>query len=310
MELSRLEAMITTTSVARPSDTETEESRAQPSSGPADGRFSAVAEAGNMDPHPSRPGSLRELGQEGPTVKNSGIEFTSQRTPSDKDRKGFTNEITLQRARQKAVTTRNESNFHIASTDIRSSMDKPEDESPTGEVNKVSDLYAKFSKDLELHQSKSTAIEFDGAVIHRILRQSLARVYPPEVVRYISLRQVTTLCEDHMDFLDRRPNVQLPVVGKMKDRSYVDSGSRATTHSSMLELRGQVAELRKSIKASRDQCIRAGYALSELDTLLCPPGLDNHSFKTPTDRASRKPEINSGDESSSIYSEDFYSPAE
>ena len=75
----------------------------------------------------------------------------------------------------------------------------------------------------------------------------------------------------------------------------------------MVELRDRLVELRKAIRASREQCIQAGYTLSELDKLLSPSGTSRY---TPADLLSRSPEIASGDDSSSVNSEDFHSPVE
>ena len=290
-ELSRLETMITSNSSTHPSGPSgvvSEEFQGHPDSSPT------------VSPLPGR-------GQESPTTKGSDNEHASQRVSTLESRSGRVSRAQSQGTRRIAAGNRIETDVHKPSKDDRTSTAVTHDESPTGEVNKASDLYAEFSKKLEPHRNESSAITIDSAAVHHVLRQSLATIYPPEVVKYISLRQVTTLCEDHIDFLDRRPSVLLSAVGIMKERADIDSNTRAAARSSMVELRDRLIELRKAIKVSREQCIQAGYTLSELDKLLSPPGTGSYS---PAGRPPRKPEMDSGDDSSSIHSEDFHSPAE
>ena len=302
-ELSRLETMITHAGNAHKNEVEVEESQTKTISNPTERRFAVGAEAESGDSYLSVPKPVAEHGMESSTTGASEAKVTSHSDPLNEARNGLIS--TTQR--KTAGENRTETNSHRPSTSDRSSMSKADDQSPAGEINKVSDLYAEFSKKLEPCRDESSASEIDTVAIHDVLRQSLASIYPPEVVKYISLRQVITLCEDHIDFLDRRPSVQKPAAGKTKERSYVNYGARTTARPSMVELRDRIKELQKAIKVSREQCIRAGYTLLELDKLLFPAGTG--SFPS-SDRLPPRSEIASGDDSSSIYSEDFHSPAE
>lgn len=303
-ELSRLEAIISNTSHAHPSGVETGESQNDPDSSPTLRQYSAVAEAESGGLHSPVPGPLLGNGHESPTTAGPSIKLATQGEPSNSARNEVIGRTELQRIGKMAAGHRVKTNPHIPSNNNGNSMGVIHEESPTEEVNKVSDLYAEFSKNLEPRQTESSAVEIDSAAIHDVLRQSLASIYPPEVVKYISLRQVATLCEDHMDFLDRKPSVQLSVVGNISD---VASMTRTAARPSIVELRGRLIELRKAIKVSRKQCTQAGYTLSELDKLLSPAGTGSYS---PAGQPPRKLEMDSGGDSSSIYSEDFYSPAE
>lgn len=95
--------------------------------------------------------------------------------------------------------------------------------------------------------------------------------------------------------------------GKMKEISYVNDGAPASARPSMINLRDRLIELRSAIKVSRKHCIQAGYSLSELDRLLSQPGSGS---RAPSDRQLMKPETYSGDDSSSVYSDDFHSTTE
>lgn len=306
-ELSRLEAMITNTSNTQPSGVETGEFENNLDFSPTVRQHSAVAEAGNGVSHPPVPGPLPGHDHESPTTTGPGIELATQGEPSALARNEVIGGAQLQRIGKVATGNRTETDLHIPSKDNGTSMGVIDDEAHTGEVNKVSDLYAEFSKNLEPRRTESSAVEIDSAAIHDVLRQSLASIYPPDVVKYISLRQVTTLCEDHMDFLDRKPSVQPSVLGNIRERSDVESVPRAAARPSMAELKVRLLELRKAIKVCRKQCIQAGYTLCELDKLLSPPGTGSYSLGY---RPPRKPEMDNGDDSSSIHSEDFHSPAE
>ena len=306
-ELSRLETMITRTSNAHTTEVGFEKTQLNAMSNPTERRSSVGAEAENGESYLSVPGPLSEHGMENSTTKASGIKVTSQDQPLNEARNGLISRTQSHRKGKAAVEDHIETDSHRPSMSNRSSMSKADDQTYAGEINKVSDLYAEFSKKLEPRRNESSASGIDTVAIHDALRQSLASIYPPEVVKYISLRQVITLCEDHMDFLDRRPSIQKTAAGKTKERSYVISSARATARPSMVELKDRLQELKKAIKVSREQCIRAGYTLLELDKLLYPAGTGSYP---PSDRLAPKPEITSGDDSSSIYSEDFHSPAE
>ena len=306
-ELSRLETMITRTSNAHTTEVGVEESQINKLSTPTERRFTVGAGVENGDSGLSVTDPLAQHSMESSTAKASGPKVTSQSDTLNEARIGPISRTQSQRKGKAAVEDRVEPDSHRPSMSNRSSMAKADDQSPAGEINKVSDLYAEFSKKLEPRRNESSASEIDTVAIHDVLRQSLASIYPPEVVKYISLRQVITLCEDHIDFLDRRPSVLKPAAGKTKERSYVDYDARATARPSMVELRDRLKELQKAIKLSREQCIRAGYTLLDLDKLLFPAGTG--SFPS-SDRLPPRLEIASGDDSSSVYSDDFHSPAE
>ena len=306
-ELSRLETMISRTSNAHAPEVELEESQTNTISGPTERLFTVDAEAEIENSYLSVPTTLTEHGMESATTQTSAVGVTSQDEPLDEAQNRHISKPQSHRNGEAAVQNRIETDSPGPTMSNRSSKGKVDDQTPAAEVNKVSDLYAEFSKKLEPRRNDSSAIGIDTVAIHDVLRQSLASIYPPEVVKYISLRQVITLCEDHIEFLDRRPSIQKSAAGKTNERSYVDISPRATARPSMVELRGRLIELRRAIKVSRDQCIRAGYMLSELDKLLFPAGTGRYP---PSDRLPPRPETASGDDSSSIYSEDFHSPAE
>lgn len=306
-ELSRLETMITRTGNAHNTEIEVEESQIKTMSNPTESQFAVSAEAETGDSYLSFPKPLAEHGTESSTTEASEAKVTSRSDPLNEARNGLISTTQTHHKAKAAGENGIVTDSHRPSTSSRSSMGKADDQSPAGEINKVSDLYAEFSKKLEPRRNEASASEIDTVAIHDVLRQSLASIYPPEVVKYISLRQVITLCEDHIDFLDRRPSVQRPAAGKTQERSYLSYNARASARPSMVELRDRLKELQKAIKVSREQCIRAGYTLLELDKLLFPAGTG--SFPS-SDQLPPRLEIASGDDSSSIYSEDFHSPAE
>ena len=312
-ELSRLEAMITRASNAQSPATETRELPERPSSGCNEQRISAAAEAEDRGSHLSIPSTQPNNGGESSTTRDASIEFTSKNIDPNEAQERFNSSNKSHRTGEMAVEPRIETDDHIPSAEYLLFMDEaneikaPSTAGPTGLENKSSYLYAQFSKKSEPRQHESPTTEIDGAAIHETMRQSLASIYPGEIVKYVYLRQVTTLCEDHIDLLDRRPGIQSLATGKLKDTNYVDQSTPFSARPAMVKLRGRLIELRKAIKVSQQQCVHSGYSLSELDKLLSPPGSGSYA---PARRLPRMSVVESGDDSSSIYSEDFHSPAE
>lgn len=301
-ELSRLEAMITSASVTHLPEIETRNSHARRGSNSTERRVSAVEEGGDRGPN---------LAISGPLPEHNGGSSTT--APLDEIRKSLDRSSQPQRTGEMAVEDFVQHDYHITSVDYRSFLDEPDDinnqymENLSEEGNKSSFLYAEFSKNSQPRQHESPESRIDRGAIHHVLRESLAVMYPPQVVEYISLRQVTTLCENHIDLLDKSPSVQMLAIGKMKEISYVNDGAPASARPSMINLRDRLIELRNAIKISRKRCIQAGYSLSELDRLLSQPGSGS---RAPSDRQLMKPETYSGDDSSSVYSDDFHSTTE
>lgn len=300
-ELSRLEAMITSTTVAHPSEIQTRNSHP---------RRGSIEEVGNPGSNLSGSGPLSGHSGESSTARGSGLAISPRQRSLDLPRKTVHRSSQSLRTREMAVDHCVKSDNRILSTDHHSLLDKPADiesqhvEDSSGEANNSSFLYAEFSKNPQPRQQESLDIDLDCGAIHRILKGSLASIYPPEVMEYVSLRQVTTLCENHIHLLDQRPSVQRSAIGKMRSTSYVDDGTPASARSTMIDLRNRLIGLRNAIRVSREQCIQAGYSLTELDKLLFPPGSGNY---VSADRTQPRPETDGGDDSSSVYSEDFHS---
>ena len=296
-ELSRLEAMITTASVTHPSETEIRDNHAIAGSSRTERRIS---------------GLLPGHGWESSTAKDSGINLAPQHGSSNGIQQSVDRSNQPQRTEDMAAEHFSQPDPR-QSTNYRPFLDKSKDvnnsctDNPSEGGNRSSFLYAEFSKTSQPRQHGTPRIELDCDAIHPLLRQSLESIYPPEVVRYVSLRQTTTLCEVHINLIDKKPIVEMSGVGKMKEISYVEHSTPSSARPSMINLRDQLIELKKAIKLSRAQCIGSGYSLSELDKLLSPPGSRSSA---PADRPSRTPELYSGDDSSSIYSEDYHSVME
>lgn len=318
-ELSRLEAMITSASVTHPSKTETGNSHARRGSSHTERGIPAVEEGGTRTSNLSLSDLLPEHSGNRSTARDSGIKLNSRQGSFNEARKSLELSSQSQRTREMAVEQCVQPAYQMSSADYRSFLDESDDMeswsmwnpategNPAAEGNRSSFLYAEFSKDSEPRQHESPAVGVDCGAIHRILRQSLASSYPPEVVDYVSLRQITSLCEDHIGLLDKKPKFKMSAIGKMKERSSVDDRVPASARQSMIDLKYRLIELHKAIKASREKCTQVGYSLSELDNLLLPPGSISCA---PINRPPSMPEIHSGDDSSSLYSEDFHSPAE
>ena len=277
-ELSRLEAMITTASVTQPSETEVGINHTGPGPSRTERQYGTVTDEISQYPYLSDSGPLPGHGRESATAKNSGIDLALQHDSTNGTQESLDRNSQAQRTEDMAGEHYIQPDSHEPSTNHRSSLEKSEDvnkrlmENPSEGENKSSVLYAEYSKHHRSRQHQSPRTDIDCDALHPILRQSLATIYPPEVVRYVSLRQVTALCEGHIDLLDKQPNVQMLAFGKTKERSYVDSSTLASARPSMIKLRDHLIELQNAIKVSREQCIQAGYSLSELDKLLSLPG--------------------------------------
>lgn len=297
------------TSAKHPSEPEPGHRHKRRDSTGTERRLSAV-EGGNRDSNLSGPGPLPEHRGQSSTTRDSGIGSAPRRTSFNGAGRNLDCSSPSQRISQVATEHCVPPDYHISSAESRSFLDRSDHinersvERPAEGINESSFLYAEFSKKPEPPQHESPAIEVDCGAIHSILRQSLASMYPAEIVNYVSIRQVTALCEDHLDLLDKSPNVQVSAVGKMKEAGYVDQGASTSARSSMINLRNQMIELRNAIKVSRKQCIQAGYSLSELEKLFPPSGNGSYS---PGDRRPPHPR---NDDSSSVYSEDFHSTDE
>ena len=310
MELSRLEGMITSANVTRPSYIENEIIHRRRESISTE-RQDSIVEGGNQGASISTSGPLPNHCGESSTARHSDIAFASRRRSFDRIRENLDFSGRSQQTREMATARSVESDYHIFPTDYRSFVEDPDNirdrsiEKPAREENKSSVLYAVFSKEAQPRQLENPTFEIDYGTIHRILRQSLATVYPSEVVEYVSLRRFITLCEDHMELLHQRPNVQMSPKGKAKEVSYVvNENTPASSRPPMISLRDRLVELRKAIKVSRGQCIQAGYSLSELDNLLSPTGSGSYA---PANHPPPMPGTDGEDDNSSIYSEDYHS---
>ena len=307
-ELSRLETMITSASVTHPSEVQTGNSHARRDSNHTEREFPVVEEGGSRTSNLSISGPLPGHTGDRSTTRDSGITLNSRHGSINGTRRSLELSSQSQHTREMAVEHCIQPAYQISSADYRSFTDDPDHmRNPAADGNRSSFLYAEFSKDSEPRKHESPAVEIDCGAIHRILRQSLASTYPAEVVDYVSLRQIATLCEDHMSLLDKRPSFKLSAIGKMDERSSVDEHIPTSARQSMIDLKFRLIELHKAIKASREKCTQVGYSLSELDNLLLPTG---SSSSVSIDRPPPMPEVHSGDDSSSVYSEDFHSPAE
>lgn len=312
-DLSRLEAMITSSNVPQPSETESGKSLTRPGSSCTDRRFSAVPESRIRDSRLSVSGPLPEPSGESFTAEDPGIKPAPRQDALNENPKSLDRSNQSQQTRSMAIEHRIHPDYHISSAEYRSFMDESEDinsrpmEFPSEKGNRSSFLYAEFSKNSQPRQRESPEIDIDCGAIHGLLRQSLASVYPPEVVDYVSLRQVATLCDDHIKLLNKRPNVQTSATGKTKEMRSIDDDIPTSAQPSTVSLRKQLLKLRNGIKLAREQCIQAGFSLSELDKLLSPPGSGSYaSAKQPPPMQ----EPDGGDDSSSVYSEDFHSSKE
>lgn len=293
--------MITSTSVTHAPEIETRASHTMRGS---------VEKVRNSDSSLLVPGPLS--GNSGER-RGTGVGNVPRQSSLDPTRKNIHLDSQSLRTRNLAVDNSFQSNHHIPSTDDRSLLDEVGDvenryleESP-GEANNSSFLYAEFSKNPQPRRHRSPDGDSDYGATHRILRQSLASIYPSEVVEYVSLRQVTNLCENHIILLHKRPSIQICALGKMRHTSHVDDGTPASARSTIIDLRNRLIELRRAIKVSRQQCIQAGYSLSELDILLFPPGSGSY---VSDNRTPPIPKTDDEDDSSSVYSEDFHSTTE
>ena len=301
--LSRLEATVTTASNAQLTEDETDKSHEGQGSSHTDTRNTAVVEGEKRSSQP-----LPDRGAASSVARDPGTGIHSQQEVPIRKLNGLDSKNQSRRTRGNAAEHNTDTDKPIDPREDQPKVDESDDQEPLGEVNKVSELYAEFSKKSEPRRNGSSAIEVDNAAIHNLLQQSLANLYPPEIVKYISLQQIITLCEDHIALLETRPKIQTSTTaGKMKDTSYVDDETPILAGPSMMSIRNRLVELRKAIQVSKEQCVQAGYSCSELDKLLSPPGTRSWA---PARRPPQTPDINSGDDSSSVYSEDFHSSAE
>ena len=294
-ELSRLEAMINSASVTHLPDGEPVESHTKRRSNNTERRSSAVEEEKTPGPNISFPGQMPEHAVE-----------TSGARDLDQGRKSL-DQSSISSQKKRTVKENSARPDDHSILDELDGVHNPYTERATKEGYRRSALYAEYTKLSQPHRNERSNTEVDYDTINTTMRQCLTSIYPPEIVEYITLRQVTTLCEGHMELLEKRPSVQLLATEKMKEVVHVDNSNRASARTPMITLRDHLVSLQSSIKVSREQCLQAGYSLSELEKLLYPSGSGSCA---PADRLSSDLKYNSGGDSSSLYSEDFHSSAE
>ena len=305
-ELSRLEAMIHSTSVTHLPDAEAVESNLKRRSDNTERRSSAVEEEGTPSPNISFPRQMLEHAVESSSARDVGSQPAPEQRYLDQGRKSLDQSSIPSQTKRTGAE-------HSARPDHHSILDEldvvhnPYTERATEDGYRSSALYAEYTKTSQPHRNERSNTEVDYKTINNTMRQCLTSIYPPEIVEYITLRQVTTLCEGHMELLEKRPSVQLLATEKMKEVIYVDDSNGASARPSMNTLRDHLVSLQSSIKVSREQCLQAGYSLSELERLLFPSGSGS---RAPDDRPPPGLKNDSGDDSSSVYSEDFHSTAE
>ena len=305
-ELSRLEAMINSTSVTHLPDVETVESHINPGSNNTERRSSAAEEEGTPIPNISTPGQMPEHAVESSAAGDLDSQLAPEQRYLDQARRSLDQSSVSSQTKRTGAEHSTRPDHHSILDEL-DGVHNPYMESAREEGYRSSVLYAEFTKRTQSPRNERPNFEVDYDTINSTMRQCLTTIYPPEIVEYISLRQVTTLCERHMELLEKRPSVQSLATGKMKEVSYVDDGNRASARPSMTTLRDHLVSLQSSIKVSREQCLQAGYSLSELEKQLYPSGSGSCA---PADRLSPDSKFNSGDDSSSVYSEDFHSTAE
>ena len=305
-ELSRLEAMINTASVTHLPDVETVESHIERPSNNTERRSSAVEEEGTPSPNTSFPGQMPEHAVQSSSARNLGSRLAPEEMYWDQGRKSLDQGSISSQTKRKGAEHSPRPDHHSILDEI-DGVHNPYTERATEEGYRSSALYAEFTKVSQPDRNERSNTEVDYDTINTTMRQCLTSIYPPEIVEYITLRQVTTLCEGHMELLEKSPSVQLPATEKMKEVVYVDDGNRASARPSMITLRDHVVSLQNSIKVSREQCLQAGYSLSELEKLLYPSGSGSCA---PADRSPPDSKNHSGEDSSSVYSEDFHSSTE
>ena len=114
-------------------------------------------------------------------------------------------------------------------------------------------LYASYSTSQVA--AKPSQIQGSGAAIHDLLTESLAMMYPPCVVDYISVRQLLKHCESHTALLVHQPEIRF-------QKASIDSEAPLNA------LQKRTKELQEASRSLRQHCVQSGYPLMELDILL------------------------------------------
>ena len=131
-------------------------------------------------------------------------------------------------------------------------------------------LYASFSTSISSpalhHLPNSKSPKLDTTSIHNLLQKSLSDMHPPCVVDYISLHNLLTLCSNHMTLLDHSSSLYAE---PNTDMNLQNDPAKAYTQSKSL-LQGHIQDLQQAVKTARQQCIKAGYSLSKIDQVLSP----------------------------------------
>ena len=114
-------------------------------------------------------------------------------------------------------------------------------------------LYASYSTSRVA--ANPSDIQHDGAAIQDLLTESLAMIYPPCVVDYISIRQLLKHCESHTALLVHQPGIRF-------QRASTDSEAPLNA------LQERTKKLQEASRSLRQHCLQSGYPLMELDVLL------------------------------------------
>ena len=137
-------------------------------------------------------------------------------------------------------------------------------------------LYASFSTGTRPPAPKPPPSADPGRInstaTQSLLQRTLYERYPPCIADYISLHSLLTSCTSHLNLLRESPNVR-------QDSDFVHERQRDLL-SACKSIQDQVDAIEESMKASREQCLKEGHELLEIDQILAPPLMKRSKHRT------------------------------
>ena len=157
-------------------------------------------------------------------------------------------------------------------------------------------------------EPKTSSPPFDHSSTYHLLEQSLAAAYPSIVANYLSLQNLTMVCQRHISLFEERPSI-------VADRQNKGGNGMASEPSDHLRLlRAKLEELQVAADASMGKCIEAGISRAECEeavALICGSTPVQHPREAPMTTEARTQRLkdervgkcdDQGDESDAYFS--------
>ena len=110
-----------------------------------------------------------------------------------------------------------------------------------------------------IHKAKNVPSKSDHRSTYDLLEEASAAMYPPSIAEYLSLQNLTMLCEIHLAVAEKHSKLG------SKNKVRIDSSHAEDTDFHLRRLRDRLEMLHDSVDSLSRACIKAGYSVTELE---------------------------------------------